>query len=794
MSEKNQNNGFLHINGSFPEEQESGPDLRKFIDKILKNWYWFLLFLIIGVFTSWLYLRYVTPKYRITAKILVKDDKKGGDIPGQEILQQLEIFSNKSNVDNEVEILRSRSMMEKVVRDMQLNVSYYVKGRLKRAEQFDELPFKFEWVYLKDTLGQASYALIPKADGRFELLRGDLRKEANWNDTIHLPEGILRVRRQPEFAFNQDEYYVNVTSIDRAVATYQNLLDINIPNKQVSVINLTVRTSVPRKGEEIVNKLIDVYLKASIDDKNRIVDSTISFVDNRLAIVSNELTGVEKNIQQFKQQNELADLSEQSKLLVAGTGDNQKQLTDLQVRLNVAESLENYLNDGKNSTRIVPATLIVQDPTFLALVEKYNTLQMERERMLMSTTTTNPFVRNLDAQLETLRANIKSNITSIRQNLQISYNELARTESSLHSKIREVPGKERIFLDFSRQQAIKQELYLFLLKKREESAISKSSNLAIGRIIDPAKSEALPYSPKRSLVYLIGLIAGFSIPAIGSYLREALNRRVTKKQDILSSTPVPILAEVGHQTEGDMTVVSRHSRSPVAEQFRALRTNLQFVLSKKNEKVILLTSSMSGEGKSFVATSLSSVISLSGKKVVLMEMDLRKPKISENLGLQNSIGFSTYVIGKNEIDQIIKPSGIHENFWVISSGPIPPNPAELLLLERTEELFAYLRSEFDYIIIDTAPIGLVADAQLLAKFADTTLYLVRQGYTFKQQLQLSKELYEQNKFAKLNIVVNDVKIGDSYGYSYGYGYGYGDYGAGQEKKTLLKRIKSNLKN
>jgi len=793
-----------NTNGKYPltngelagaEQEQQTISLRTLVDNFIANWYWFALFVILGLAAAWLFLRYATPTYNINAKILVQDEQKGGDIPGEEVLQQLQIFTNKSNVDNEVEILQSRSLMEMVVRNLQLNISYWQEGRVKTGELFRRVPFMAHWLNVRDSLDEVRYLVTPLSEQKFRFGNEKMPDtERNWGDTIHLAQGIIQIDRRTYFPLVKEPYIIKLVSIDAAVANYQQKLTVSIPNKQVSTIDLQLATAIPEKGETILNELINAYLRTSVEVKNRIADSTIAFVDNRLALVSRELTGVEKNIQQFKQANQLADLTEQAKLLIAGTGDFSKLLTEQEVKLSVVNTLEQYMTDESNSKRMVPSTLVVQDPTFIALVQKYNNFQVERERLLISNTPSNPLVQNIDLQLRNLRTDLQSNLASFKSGLQASIAELKGRSGQLDQKIQEVPAKERVFLDYSRQQAIKQELYLFLLKKREESAISKSSNLAVARIIDAAKSEAFPAMPKRLLTYLVCFMLGIIFPAVFLYLKDLLNRRVRRKQDITAGTPVPILSEVGHTKEHDDVVVGKDAVTPIAEQFRAMRTNLQFLLSGAQERVILLTSSMSGEGKSFVAMNLAATLALSGKKVVLMELDLRKPKISEKLKLNNKQGFSTYVIGKTSYAQLVQPSGIHENCWVIPSGPVPPNPAELLLLDTTKQLFADLRKQFDYIVIDTAPVGLVTDAQLLGYLADVTLYLVRQGYTFKQQLLLSKELYQQGKLPRMNLVVNDVKAGSGYGYGYGYQYGY-NYGYANEhaNKSLARKMRLTFK-
>ncbi len=794
MQENIYSNGKAGTNGLYPTDQpeSNAPNLRKVLDKYLRYWYLFIICAILGVTGAWLYLRYSTAYYNITAKVLVQDAQKGGGA-GEEIMEQMQLFDNKSNVDNEVEILNSRSLMERVVKTMGLNVTCYVQGRVKKSEQYGNLPFHVHALSLKDTLKPVTYMLEPDGEKGFRLTRGDLTRKTTWGDTVQLPEGLVRVERIARFPLEQPSYLVRIKSIDDAVAEYRSLVEFSVPNRQVSTIDVNLVYAVPEKGELVLSRLLQTYLGASVEDKNRIADSTIDFIDRRLVIVSRELAGVEQGIQNFKQANELTDLDEQSKQMVTGSGDFAKQLTEQQVKLSVVDGLEQYIKDDKNNKRIVPASLVVQDPTFTSLVEKYNTLQLERERQLMSSTESNPLVRNMDQQLAGLRTDLLNNLLSFKSGVQASIQELERNAGMLTSRIRQVPAKERVFLDYSRQQTIKQELYLYLLKKREESAISKTSNMAVARVIDPAKSDALPFTPKRILIYLVGLILGVVLPAAFLYLKEVLNRRVLDKADILQHTPVPILAEIGHSTEKEMVVVASDARTPIAEQFRAMRTNLQFVLTGANEKVILLTSSMSGEGKSFIATNLAAILAVSGKKVVLLEMDLRKPKISEKLHLSNQLGFSNYSIGKASLNEIIRPSGFHDNCWLISSGPVPPNPAELMLLNQTAEMFQELRRRFDYVIIDTAPIGLVTDAQLLGRFADVTLFVIRQGHTFKQQLQFTKDLFVYKRMPKMELVVNDVKKSSAYGYGYGYGagYGYGYYDQ-KEDKSVLGRVKKTF--
>lgn len=769
-------------NGSVPAQEPGTFNLLKMVAELRRNIIWFALSVLICVVAAVLYLRYSTPVYKVNATLLVKDDEKGGDIGGTNagVLQDLGLMTGKSNVDNEVEIFKSRSLMEAAVNDMQLNVRYFASGRIKSREVFAGLPFRMRFLsFNTGAAANKTRKLDVKVSGDGFTVSGDGdSRKGKWGDTLDLPAGRVTATLQPGVTKPATEtYIVTLTSVDETVADYMHRLTATVTNKQVSTIDLTLQEELPEKGEAILNKLISIYIRDNVADKNRIADSTIRFIDERLGLVGAELTGIEKQIQEFKTNNKLADISEQSKQLISNTGDYVKMLTESEVQLNVVQSLNRYLSSNANSRSIIPSSLVGQNPSLSGVVEAYNKLQMDRERLLMTNTEESPMVRNLDQQIAGLRTEMNSSIASLQKELQLTVQEYRRRAGGLDNAIAAVPAKERVYLEYSRQQNIKQELYLFLLTKREETALTKSSTMSNIRVVDAAKTESLPFKPRKPMVLGVAFLLGLMLPAGVLYLWHTLNVKLRDKEDITSRTATPILGEIGRNYEQYPVVVNRKSRSHIAEQFRALRTNIQFMLTRPEQKTILITSSMSGEGKSFVAMNLACTFALLGKRVVLMELDLRKPRISEHLSLDRSAGFSTYAIGISDLDQIILPSGIQETLYVIPSGPIPPNPAELIVEQRSRELFSILKEHFDYIIIDSAPIGLVTDAQLLKEHADTTLYLVRQGVSYKEQVKAIDELYRNNKLPRLSIVVNDIDMKKASGYSYyGYGYGYGYYG------------------
>ncbi|HEY6977816.1 MAG TPA: polysaccharide biosynthesis tyrosine autokinase, partial [Chitinophagaceae bacterium] len=556
------------------------------------------------------------------------------------------------------------------------------------------------------------------------------------------------------------------------------------------VIEITLHETVPQKGEDILNKLYEVYTRMNEEDKNKIADSTINFIDDRLAVVSAELSGVEKNIEQFKIKNQLStNIPEQATLALNNASDLQKQLTEQEVQINVVEALEDHLKG--NTQRIVPNAAVIQDPTYISTVQEYNTLVLERDRQLQTTKPDNPVVQNLNSQIEVVKKNLIVSLDNIKKEMQISRNELSKKNDQFKTQMKAVPSKERVFLDISRQQDIKQQLYLYLLQKREETAISKSGTLANSRLIEPGKSDALPFTPKKSLLYLAALCLGILLPSVSIYLKNVLNNTVNNRSDVTKETNVPVLGEIGHNATRKTIVAEQNSRTALAEQFRAVRTNLQFLLKGKDHQVIMITSSTVGEGKSFFTINLGSSLAISNKKVVLMELDLRKPKISKELGLSTETGFTDYLISKCNREAIIKQTPAHPNLFLISSGSIPPNPAELLLSTEVDELFAWLKTEFDYIIVDTPPAGVVIDPVLLGKYADASIYIVRQRQTFKEQLKMVNDFKQNNKIPNLSILINDVRLNKTSGYRYQYGYGYGyvpDYYS-DGKKPKFKFLK-----
>jgi len=772
-------------NMHLPIQEEDSIDIKKVFSKFADKWHWFVISCFLLLLLSYLYGRYTPPLYEIEAKLLVSDDEKGGlNKQAGALMDFGGLIGAKNSVDNEAEILKTRFLMEQVVRDMQLNIVYAHKENLVTREIYDH-PFKLNIVSGRDTILRTKLAVSLTANGKLNVETKNLNKVVSWNETFNVPSiGNIQFVQSPSSRPVTEKYIVTVLSIDEQVANLMEKLSVGVTNKQVTIIDMDLTYPLQKKGEDILNRLIQQYISSNIHDKNTIADSTTKFIQNRLNIIALELGDVETKVQNFKSTNKLADMTEQGKLLVQTTGEFSSELAKAETQVSILTELESYLTDDTKNKRVFPTPLLPQDIVFSDLMAQYNNLLIEREKQLLSVTEQSPFIKNIDDQITGLRSRILLNIQSNKNNYVVTRNNLRNQVSKSETKIEGVPQIEKDYLKLARNQKIKEELYIFLMQKAEETAISKTSNIAVAKIIDPPKAKVLPISPKKNIIYLVGLIFGLLIPIVIVLIKEIFNTTIATKEDITSKTRVPVIGEISHNLSSDNLIVANEGRSAISEQFRALRTNLSFFLKNKEDKVILLTSSMSGEGKSFTAINLGLIFALTGKKVLLMEFDLRKPGLSVKLGIRNDSGISNYTITPSMgYKEIVRPLSINKNMFIVSSGPLPPNPAETIMSEHIETLMAGFREDFDYIIMDAPPVGIITDAQLLSQYADATIYLVRQKVTQKTQLAIVEDLYRDGRMKNMGIVVNDIVDKQ-----YGYGYGYGNYSEDQVQSWFSKYI------
>jgi tyrosine-protein kinase Etk/Wzc len=763
-------------------------DFKKIFDKLVDHWAWFVISIAICLIAAILYLRYTPPLYVVNARVLINDPQSSNSMGKQAnaLMDLGGIMGASSSVDNEAEILKTPDLIESVVRDMQLNIVYSQRANLVTRELY-RAPFVLQVVKSLDTIETINMHLTTLPGNKVRVIAENFEQELSWNQSFEMPGvGILKLVPRPEMHVSADlTYELTISSIDVGVSNIMNRMAVDVASKQVTIINLSLNYPVQKKGEEILTAIINKYKASNLEEKNAVADSTYFFIKKRLNVIASELGDVETKVERFKQQNNLADMSEQGKLLVQTTGQYTADLAKAETQITVLTELEEYLKDETKNKRVFPTALLPSDLVFSSLMDQYNSLLAERDRALMSVTEATPFVQNLNKQIDEMRRGILANIQSSKNTYIITRNKLKTQLNQAQGQIQGVPQIEKNYLQLARNQQIKQELYIFLMQKAEETAISKTSNISIAKVIAKPKAGLSPVSPSKKAVMAMSLFIGLFIPLILVVIKGLINTTVVSKDDITGATDVPVIGEISHNKTNDNLVVSHSGRSAVAEQFRALRSNLSFYLKNKEQNVLLLTSSMSGEGKSFTAINLANVLALLGKKVLLMELDLRKPGLSTKLDVRNDMGFSNYIIDeKLTTADIIKPlTAVNQNLSIITSGPLPPNPIEILLSERTTILMNTLKQQFDYVIMDAPPVGIIADAESLAIHADMTLYLVRQKVTQKGQLAIVDDLYKSKKINNLAIIVNDVSSKQ-----YGYGYGYGSYGEDISSSNWFSKV------
>ncbi|KEQ28930.1 hypothetical protein N180_15385 [Pedobacter antarcticus 4BY] len=776
------------------EDEEQGLNIKELLGKYLYHWPLFAIGIILCIGIAFFYLRYNSPIYLVNSTLLIKDDKKGATAGAADLLNELDMFGSTKVVDNEIEILKSKTLMRKVVDRLNLSVTYKSEGRVIDSDIYTNKPANITVVKIDSSIYGVPLNLTFPSTTTYQLEDKETGKKAG-GLIGQLQRNIFGVYRVDLISNPIKFQNLSITFSDPQIVTDGFLANLNVvlSSKQSTVLNLSFESNVPQKGMDVLNTLVQVYNEAALTDKNRTTQSTIQFIDERLKLISGELTEVEKDVEGFKSSRGLTDISNDANLFLDNVKANDAKLNEVELQISVINDVQRYVNSNSAQEKL-PSTLGINDPVLLSQINQLSELQLQRDRLLATTTIDNPLVQPIIKQIETTRAGIKANIQNISNSLNNTKNSLQGNNSQFQGSIRKIPGQERQLISIKRQQTIKETLYLYLLQKKEEAALSYASSVADSRIVDPAYYGKQPIKPKKPLIILVAFIMGIILPAGYIYGKEIINNKIQNKSDILNITSVPILGEIFFNENSGAIVVDSKSRTAIAEQFRSIRTNMQFLHGKATPgrgKVTLLTSSMSGEGKSFVTSNLATAMAISGKKTVLLELDLRKPKVSQYLNLTNKRGLSNYLIGKAEINEIIQSSNVHPNFFVIGSGPIPPNPSELLVNTEIEVLLDYLRGNFDEIFIDTPPIGLVTDAQILSRLADATLYLVRQGVTYKEQINNLNLLYRANKFPKMNVILNGVVVDGKYGYGYGYGY-YSD-DVTHEKFNLKKTIKSLLK-
>lgn len=791
------------------EQSEEQVNIQELLFRYLIHWPWFVVSIIICIACAWGYLRLTTPIYNISATVLIKDEKKGGGASMSSDLEKMGLegfVSSSSNVDNEIEVLRSKSLAREVVNNLGLFVTYMDEDEFPSKELYhtspvlvslthqeaDKLPGRMEInmilqptgaLGVQITVGEKEYQKqFDKLPAVFPTDEGTVAFFAN-NDTLSAvrPENITKERHITAFInrpFSVSKGYVNSLSIAPT-------------SKTTSVVVISLENTNTRRGRDYINKLLEMYNINVNNDKNEVAQKTAEFIDERIGIISKELGSTEQDLENFKRSAGITDLSSEAQIALTGNAEYEKKRVENQTQINLVMDLQRYMKG--NEYEVLPSNIGLQDAASAGAIDRYNQMLVERKRLLRTSTENNPTIINLDTSIRAMRTNVQATLDATLKGLQITKEDLAREASRYSRRINDAPTQERQFVSIARQQEIKSGLYLMLLQKREENAITLAATANNVKIIDEALADDNPISPKKTIVYLVALVLGVGLPVGVIYLIGLTKFKIEGRADVEKLTSLPVVGDIPLADEKTGSIaVFENQNNLMSETFRNVRTNLQFML-ENGKNVILVTSTISGEGKSFISANLAISLSLLGKKVVIVGLDIRKPGLNKVFNIpKKEHGITQYLTNTTaNLMDFVQPSDINKNLFILPGGTVPPNPTELLARGGLEKAIETLKANFDYVILDTAPVGMVTDTLLIGRVADLSVYVCRADYTHKAEFTLINELAENNKLPNLCIAINGLDLNSrKYGYYYGYGkygkyYGYGKrygYGYGYGEK------------
>jgi len=782
-------------------EQEEQVDYKALFFKYLIHWKWFVASIVVCLIGGWIYLHYTTPVYSITGSVIIKDNKKNNSVStGLADLEDLGFYSSTNNFDNEVEVLHSRTLLKKVVEELDLYINYRTRENLRPVELYKDTPVKV-WLTPEEAEklpnGAAVLEVVLKPGGKLSVST-EIDEQEFKQDFNKLP--ALLTTPYGTFSFTpgdsaivEKEQEITVTvAAPRIMANgYANALSVEPTSKTTTIAQITLQNTSPQRGVDFINKLIEIYNRDANDDKNEVASKTAEFIDERIKIINGELGTTEKELETFKRDAGLTDLKSDAQLALSENSEYEKKRAENSTQLRLVQFLSEYANNPDHAYEVLPVNVGLTDTGLTELINRYNEMLLERKRLLRTSSESNPVVVNLDASIRAMRSNVQTTILSVQKGLMITKADLERQAGKYAGRITSAPGQERQLVSISRQQEIKAGLYLMLLQKREENAITLASTANNARIVDKAQAGLLPVSPKGKLIYLIAFVLGIAIPVGIIYIIELLRYKIEDRSDVEKLTTVPIIGDIpasDNMPKEGSVVVHENQNDMMAETFRNVRTNVQYMLGN-NQKVVLITSTTSGEGKSFVAANLAISFALLGKKVVIVGLDIRKPGLNKAFQMSHKEdGITRYLADPEHTDlmSLLQQSNVTPNLYILPNGAIPPNPTELVARDSLVQAVDRLKKEFDYVILDTAPIGMVTDTQLISRVADMSIYVCRAGYTPKAGYLFINELKDHKKLPNLCTIINDVNIKTGkYGYGtygkYGYGRTYG-YGYGYDEK------------
>ncbi len=791
--------------------EEQTVDIKQLIFLFLNHWYLFLIGAVVALVAGFLINRYKPNVYQTTGTVLIKDAHSSYDATA---IMTNGSFSGYQNVDNEMAILRSYTLKDRAVRKMNIEVTYMEKGRVATSELYKASPFTVEFdravpqavglEYSIVSLGEDTIVLHATSEGynKYDFILSQIVQSssgAKVDVTTKCKQGEMVDNGYNRFRIVLNDNYRPGIDDNRKLSfwlnSYASLVrqngsfSVSTTSKQSSVIAVTSSGYNAKKIVDFTNTLMNEYVSRGLEKKNVVSENTIEFIDNELEGIQESLSSAESDLKDFREQNDVMNLDVQANQVYNNLRALEKERAEMGVNVKIYKRLQDYIkvqiNDPENLA--IPSTMGINDPLLNQLARDLVTLAQTKATKLLTQTEQHPEIIKLNEQIVTTKRALLENVNNIVDNAQMSLNEIDRRIAVLEGESRRLPDKQQQLINYQRNFKFNEDTYKYLMQRRAEAQILKASNTPDNEILDIARIETTrKISPRTAMNYLIALIIGLLIPALYLFLKNYFNVAITDRKDVEKLTRFPIVGQVAQTSDTNPLVVINSPKSPIAESFRSIRTNIEFLTQGKSKSTILVTGDMQSIGKTFNSINIASIYAFYGKKTVLLGFDMRKPKLFQEFGLNNNVGISSFLSNKEPFENIIQTAPQVPNLDIITSGPIPPNPAELIASEKCDEFFKLLKEKYDYIIIDTPPLGLVTDAFLLMRFADVKLFIVRQGVTNKNIFgSIIKDLEDRGIDA--SIVINGIQTNKGYygkrygsyryGYGYAYGYGYGRFGS-----------------
>ncbi|KIA89128.1 GumC family protein [Kaistella jeonii] len=785
----------MNNSSSTPESKQSEISLNETIKPYLQRWLWFILSLFLAIAVAFFYIKKSTSVYSIKSTILIKDAKKsGGEFAVLSDLSGLNSMGTNS-IENEIEVLKSKKMMRDVVTRLGLQTSISAKDGLKQKELYKETsPIIIQLVNEKkydDTIFPVEIVInndkITLSSNNFKSVL-----TSSFNRTINLPYANIIIQKNLNYIPSKKEELEDLSfaynSTEATVSSFQKITNIKLVNKDATVIELSMNYPNRVKAKDVINKLVQVYNDDAINDKNSESMKTKNFIDDRISIIANELGEVEGQKERFKVANKITDLSAEASINLSNSASARAQLLEIETQLQLSSDLASYLSK-QGTGQTLPSNIGLSNQTAGSNIITYNQLVLERNRLLENATTQNPLVEDLTKQISVLRKSISDGLTKSRDALILTRNQIQDQQNIVNAKITKIPTQEKLFRSIERQQQIKESLYLLLLQKREETAIALAVTAPKAKIVDYAFSSDSPVSPKKLMTLLVAMFFGLALPFAYIYVKELLSNRIRSKKDIEKLSNISIIGELPKIGRGDAELVGKNDISSMSEAFRILITNMNYMLPKKDtSKIIFVTSTVKGEGKTFASVNLALTLANASRKVVVIGSDIRNPQLQRyDPSKKRSIGLSEFLYDDSiKLEDILHLSFFNDHCDVIYSGSIPPNPTDLLMNGRYEKLIDQLKLDYDYIILDTAPLMLVTDTFLISQMADATLYVVRSEFTEKTLIDFANKQVDAKKIKNVGFVLNDVSK-NNFGYGNKYGYGYA-----ATEKSFFQKLKDRF--